>query len=135
MRNWMRTTPYFRGLSMQKTAPVYLTAVIEYITAELLELAGNVAKDKKKKQLTNRHFMLAIKGDSEMDKFIGNVHWPNAGVVPFIDPRLLKGKAAAKAKAAPALGTAMDSLVDELVDRSGQASFAHNADLDTTTLG
>ena len=34
---------------------VYLTGVLEYLAAELMELAGNAAKEVNKKRITPRH--------------------------------------------------------------------------------
>ena len=47
-------------------APIYMSAVLEYLTAEVLELAGNFAQSEKKARLTPRHIMLAIRNDEEV---------------------------------------------------------------------
>merc|ERR1711886_13105 len=67
-------------------APVYLAAVLEYLAAEVLELAGNAAKDNKKTRIVPRHILLAIKNDEELNKLLTNTTISEGGVKPHIDP-------------------------------------------------
>jgi len=72
--------------------PVYLAAVLEYLAAEILELAGNAARDNKKSRIIPRHLQLAIRNDEELNKLLGGVTISQGGVLPFIQSELLPAK-------------------------------------------
>ncbi|KAI3986536.1 hypothetical protein MKX01_014074 [Papaver californicum] len=79
-------------------APVYLAAVLEYLAAEVLELAGNAARDNKKTRIVPRHIQLAVRNDEELSKLLGTVTIANGGVMPNIHTLLLPKKVAASNK-------------------------------------
>ena len=47
-------------------APVYLAAVLEYLAAEMLEIAGNAAQECSVKRVTPRHVLLGIRADEDV---------------------------------------------------------------------
>jgi histone H2A len=52
---------------------IYMAAVLEYLTAELIEIAGNEAKNEHKKRITPFSIKNALKSDEELKKLLENV--------------------------------------------------------------
>ena len=75
---------------------MYLAAVLEYLTAEILELAGNAARDNKKTRVVPRHLQLAVRNDEELHKLMANVTIAQGGVLPNIQSVLLPKKTSGK---------------------------------------
>ena len=75
-------------------AAVTLTALLNYITEELLAVTGDYVKDngKGKKRLTNRHLQLAVSNDIELSKLFASSIIFQGGKAPHIEPALLPKK-------------------------------------------
>lgn len=82
------------GMRVSDTAAVYTAAVLEYLNAEVLELAGNAARDNKKKRVVPRHIQLAVRNDEELHKIMRNATIAGGGVLPHINEALLPKKRA-----------------------------------------
>ncbi|KAG4981362.1 hypothetical protein AAZX31_12G204000 [Glycine max] len=87
---YLKTGKYAERIS--SAAPVYLASVLEYLAAEVLELAGNAVMDNKKTRIMPRHIQLAVRNDEELNKLLGDVTIANGGVMPNIHSMLLPKK-------------------------------------------
>ena len=76
---------------------------------QVLELAGNAARDNKKNRIIPRHVLLAVRNDEELGKLLAGVTIAHGGVLPNINPVLLPKKsekaAAAKEPKSPSKAT------------------------------
>ncbi|CAL8238108.1 unnamed protein product [Merluccius merluccius] len=73
-------------------AAVYLAAILEYLCAEILELAGNASRDNKRTRIAPRHILLAVRNDEELNVLLAAVTISEGGVLPNIQASLLPKK-------------------------------------------
>ena len=76
------------------SAGVFMASVLEYITAELCELAGNVCEEQGKKQIMPRHINFGIMHDEELAKLFATTQISQGGQKVHIEEALMpqKGK-------------------------------------------
>lgn len=74
------------------TASVYMASVLEYLVAEVLELAGNCARYFRKQRVFPRCIQLTLLHDKELFQLTRGAIVPQGGVKPFIHPVLVNGR-------------------------------------------
>lgn len=81
--------------------------MLTVVDLQVLELAGNAARDNKKNRIIPRHVLLAIRNDEELGKLLAGVTIAHGGVLPNINPVLLPKKSnnAAKEPKSPSKAT------------------------------
>lgn len=70
----------------------FCVLIVECVYIQVLELAGNAARDNKKNRIVPRHIQLAVRNDEELSKLLGSVTIANGGVLPNIHQTLLPKK-------------------------------------------
>ena len=84
------------------SSAVYLAAVLEYLTAELLELTVKAAASQKNKskRLNPRTLTLAVRHDDDLGALLQNVTLSRGGVVPALNKALTKKQKGGKKSSA-----------------------------------
>jgi len=72
------------------SAGAFMAGVLEYLTAEILELAGDLCTQDKMKTIKPKHINLGIRSDSELTKLITNVQIMEGGQLSNINDALVK---------------------------------------------
>lgn len=73
---------------------ICLAAALEYLAAEILELAADAARENHKSRIIPRHILFAIRNDEELNRMLTGVTISQGGVLPAINPVLLPKKTA-----------------------------------------
>ncbi|CCW69699.1 unnamed protein product [Phytomonas sp. Hart1] len=79
----------FRQQRCGASAAIYCAALLEYLTSEVIELAGAAAKAQKTERIKPRHILLAIRGDEELNRLVDAVI-SRGGVMPNLHKALEK---------------------------------------------
>ena len=74
------------------SAGAFMSGVLEYLTAEIIELAGNICAQHKKKTIGPKHLNLGIRSDEELSKLMAEVTIASGGQLPNVPEFFLKKK-------------------------------------------
>ncbi len=92
----------YSNIMVTNTAPVFLAAVLEYFTSQVLDAASAISTQNKKVRITVRDLELAVNGDAELKTIFTNngLSFIGGGVVPFIHSNIIKKNPKGKANTA-----------------------------------
>ena len=81
----------YSKIMITNSSSVYLSAVLEYLTYEILDLSLNYCKENKRSRITIRDIEVTIRNDEEFSKIFRKINYVflGGGVIPFIHPSLL----------------------------------------------
>ena len=104
-----------------KKSAIGVSAVLEYLTAEIIEMSGEICFDKEggaiSKIIRPRHICLAVKGDEEMSRAIGpDVIIPMGGVIPYVHKELENTRRRRRKR------KTMDKFKDDEAEESSESS-------------
>ena len=68
--------------------PVFMASVLQYLCAEILELAGEAFHERKKKTISPRHLQLAVRGDDELNKLMACKQISTGGTMSIVQTEL-----------------------------------------------
>ena len=71
---------------------VFMAAALEYLTMEIIDLAGQCADEHKKKTIAPRHIQLAVRNDEELNKLLAAAQLSQGGVRPNVEAALFPRK-------------------------------------------
>jgi histone H2A len=73
-----------------------MAGVLEYLTAEIIELAGSVCEENKRSTISPKHLNLAIRSDPELNKLMSKITVSQGGMLPNIQEALKPQKKGGK---------------------------------------
>lgn len=88
------------NIMVTKNAPIYMAAVLEYITVDILQLCVDMANDNKRVRITIRDLELSVNTDYELTSLFDkcSISFIGGGVIPSIHQSLLMKKPRKKKK-------------------------------------